>query len=753
MTGADARLPLRAPRSARFPWAAAGRVPRLGAAPGAVVLRVDGREHALSDAGHGILEATVEAAPGADYALRARRRRAAGPGDALAARRACAGPRALLDPGAFAWTDAGFEPPALRDLVLYELHVGTFTRGGHVRRGDPAPARPARAGRDRDRADARGRVPRAATAGATTASTSAPPTRPTAVRTASSGWSTPPTARASPCSSTSSTTTSARPAARALEAFGPYFTGHYETAWGKAMNYDDAELRRRARVGAPERRAVDPRLPPRRPAARRHPLDRGLQPRAPRGGDRPPRARGATRARWSSPSPASTTRRSCAPREQGGWGCDAVWADDFHHALRVAAHRRPRRLLRRVRPLRGAGQGLPAPALPRRDLLGRSAAGASARPPDDIPPERFVVFSANHDQVGNRALGDRLPAGGPAARRLRDASGTVHADALPGRGTRRARALPVLLGPHRRGDRGRDPRGRAAASSPRSPRSRASEVPDPQDPATFERSKLTRAGEPAGLRDLHAALLRARGAAPAGRRRRGRPRRPSYPGCACDAGAYELLMNFAGRAGDRPDRRVARSSSRPRAAEPRRRRRAAPGPLRSAGPLTEVWPGRPFPLGATWDGEGTNFSLFSEHAERVELCLFDDEDTETRVELCERTAFNWHVYLPGRRARPALRLPRARALRPARGPPLQPEQAADRPLREVDRGARALERARTSCPTSPPTAPATTPTSSSTTRTTPSRSRSRSSSTPTSTGRTTARRTPRCTRASSTRRT
>jgi len=61
----------------------------------------------------------------------------------------------------------------------------------------------------------------------------------------------------------------------------------------------------------------------------------------------------------------------------------------------------------------------------------------------------------------------------------------------------------------------------------------------------------------------------------------------------------------------------------------------------------EVWPGRPFPLGPTWDGEGTNFSLFSEHAERVELCLFDDEGNEDRVELRERTAFNWHGYLPG----------------------------------------------------------------------------------------------------------
>jgi isoamylase len=60
-----------------------------------------------------------------------------------------------------------------------------------------------------------------------------------------------------------------------------------------------------------------------------------------------------------------------------------------------------------------------------------------------------------------------------------------------------------------------------------------------------------------------------------------------------------------------------------------------------------IWPGRPFPLGATWDGEGTNFSFFSENAERVELCLFDDGDREQRYALTQRTAFNWHGYLPG----------------------------------------------------------------------------------------------------------
>jgi glycogen operon protein len=60
----------------------------------------------------------------------------------------------------------------------------------------------------------------------------------------------------------------------------------------------------------------------------------------------------------------------------------------------------------------------------------------------------------------------------------------------------------------------------------------------------------------------------------------------------------------------------------------------------------EVWPGRPFPLGATWDGGGTNFSIFSEHAKGVELCLFDDNDEQTCVPVTERTALNWHCYLP-----------------------------------------------------------------------------------------------------------
>jgi len=69
-------------------------------------------------------------------------------------------------------------------------------------------------------------------------------------------------------------------------------------------------------------------------------------------------------------------------------------------------------------------------------------------------------------------------------------------------------------------------------------------------------------------------------------------------------------------------------------------------------PMIETWPGTAYPLGATFDGTGTNFALFSEVAERVELCLFDPDPenpgsfTETRLEVTEVDAYVWHCYLP-----------------------------------------------------------------------------------------------------------
>jgi glycogen operon protein len=61
----------------------------------------------------------------------------------------------------------------------------------------------------------------------------------------------------------------------------------------------------------------------------------------------------------------------------------------------------------------------------------------------------------------------------------------------------------------------------------------------------------------------------------------------------------------------------------------------------------QVWPGRPYPLGATYTGSGTNFSLFSDVATAVTLCLFDEDGTETPISLPEVDAYVWHAFLPG----------------------------------------------------------------------------------------------------------
>ncbi|MEO8358787.1 MAG: glycogen debranching protein GlgX [Vicinamibacteria bacterium] len=70
--------------------------------------------------------------------------------------------------------------------------------------------------------------------------------------------------------------------------------------------------------------------------------------------------------------------------------------------------------------------------------------------------------------------------------------------------------------------------------------------------------------------------------------------------------------------------------------------------------MTTVWPGSPYPRGATWDGQGVNFALFSEHAEKVELCIFNQTGRREgqRITMRERTDYVWHCYLP--EAKPGL---------------------------------------------------------------------------------------------------
>jgi maltooligosyltrehalose trehalohydrolase len=194
--------------------------------------------------------------------------------------------------------------------------------------------------------------------------------------------------------------------------------------------------------------------------------------------------------------------------ERGGWGCDGVWADDFHHSLRV--------LLTGDRDGYYAEFGEVAQLAKafRRPHVHDGGYSSFRRrrfgaPAEDVPPERFVVFSANHDQIGNRAFGDRLA---PEARPLA-ALCTLLAPFTPMlfQGEEYGERAPFqFFSDHIDSDIAdatRDGRRREFAAFAQFA---GEEVPDPQDPETFARSKLTGEGEPPGLRDLHARLIAAR---------------------------------------------------------------------------------------------------------------------------------------------------------------------------------------------------------------------------------------------------
>ena len=124
----------------------------------------------------------------------------------------------------------------------------------------------------------------------------------------------------------------------------------------------------------------------------------------------------------------------------------------------------------------------------------------------------------------------------------------------------------------------------------------------------------------------------------------------------------------------------------------------------------EVWPGTAYPLGATFDGTGTNFALFSERAERVELCLFAEDASETRIELIEVDGYVWHCYLPqvqpGQRYGYRVHGPYDPDARQA----VQPEQAAAGPVRQGRPRARSTGTRRCSPTNSATPTPATTTT-------------------------------------------
>jgi maltooligosyltrehalose trehalohydrolase len=501
-------------------------------------LVVGGAEHAMESEGHGTWVATVAAAAGDDYAYLLDGRRLPDPHTRLQPE-GLRGPSRVVDPAVWRWTDQGWDGVALEDLVLYELHVGTFTPEGTFDAVIPHLAELAELG------------------------VTAVELLPVADFPGRRGWGydgvyfwAAHEAYGGPDGLQRLVDAAHRAGIavvldivlnhvgasgeQAIRAFGPYFTDRYSTFWGEAINYDgewSGPVREWA-IQAAEMWVRDLHLDGLRLDAIHAIFDTGAEHLVAE------LTRRVHAENWralviaeSGLNDPKVVREHAA----GGWGCDAAWADDVHHAVRTLVTDESEGYYAEFGGIGDLTHALRDPYVHdgrwsefRKRRFGAPAAGC--------PPERFVVFDQNHDQVGNRALGDRLPA---AARPLaafvtllspytpmlfmgeeygEDAPFqffTDHIDEEIAIATREGRRREFAAFAHFAGE----------------------EVPDPQDPATFERSKLTRQGDPA-LRALYAQLLRARRALPRGpvddvradpQKRWVRVRR----------GDYTLVMNFS----------------------------------------------------------------------------------------------------------------------------------------------------------------------------------------------------------------
>jgi maltooligosyltrehalose trehalohydrolase len=472
----------------------------------AVMLRVGDCEHALEPAGHGVLEATVEARPGEDYAYVVDGIEFPDPASRWQAN-GLRGRSRLLDTGGFTWTDEGFEAPPLRDSVLYELHVGTFTEEGTF---------------DAAIANLRG----LRELGVTTIEL-----MPVAAFPGRHGWGYDGvyiSAAHDPYGGPEGLQRFVDAAhgeglavlldvvynhvgasgVQGLECFGPYFTSHYETPWGRAMNYDDADSNpvREWVLQSAEQWIRDFHLDGLRLDAIHSIID-----------SNPEHLVAAISRRVHAANPRAIVVAESGlndPKVLTQWGCDGAWADDFHHALRVLLTGDREGYYEEFGTLAALAKVLHRPHFHDGTFstFRRRRFGA---PAEEVVPERFVVFSSNHDQVGNRAFGDRLP---------------VEARPLAAFMTLLAPFTPMLFQGEEYGERApfrffSDHIDEEIAVATREGRRRefaafaqfeGEEIPDPQDEATFRASKLTGEGEPAGLRDLYAALLRTRAALPHG---------------------------------------------------------------------------------------------------------------------------------------------------------------------------------------------------------------------------------------------
>ena len=298
----------------------------------------------------------------------------------------------------------------------------------------------------------------------------------------------------------------------ALEAFGPYFTGRYSTPWGRAINYDDAdcdpvrEWVLQSAVGWVRDSGIDGL----RLDAIHAIFDASVEHIVAAVARRVHAVRDDALVIAES---GLNDPRVMRDRAVGGWGCDGAWADDFHHSVRTLVTGELDGYYADFGSVAQFAKAWHRPYVYDGDYsrFRRHRYGA---PAGDVPPERFVVFNQNHDQVGNRAFGDRLP---PPARPLAAFC------------TLLSPYVPMLFMGEEYGENApfqffSDHIDESIAQATRDGR-RAEfasfaefadeEIPDPQDPATFERSKLTRRRDPE-LAALYADLMRTRRRMPSG---------------------------------------------------------------------------------------------------------------------------------------------------------------------------------------------------------------------------------------------
>jgi maltooligosyltrehalose trehalohydrolase len=326
---------------------------------------------------------------------------------------------------------------------------------------------------------------------------------------------------------------------KALDAFGPYFTGKYETPWGKAINYDDADCDpvREWVLQSAEGWIRDFGLDGLRLDAIHAIFDSSAE-----------HIVEAIARRVHAVNPSALViaesglndPRVMRSRKRGGYGCDAAWADDFHHSLRTLITDEHDGYYADFGRVADLAKSFHRPHVHdgTYSAFRRRRFGA---PADDVPPQGFVVFAQNHDQVGNRAFGDRMP--GPAR-------------PLAAFCTLLSPFTPMLFMGEEYGETApfqffSDHIDRRIAEATRTGRrqefaafaSFEHEIPDPQAPETFEASKLSRVAE-APLAALYRRLLEIRRQLPPGDAgeisfdEQGRWLRVSR-------GEFELIANFS----------------------------------------------------------------------------------------------------------------------------------------------------------------------------------------------------------------